>query len=75
MSHVEIKSLLLAMDDFNKDCDPIDMIISEHLTHVQQRIAELTLLETQLKELNEACNASHSVNDCGILQKLTSLKD
>ena len=72
MTHEEIRALLLAMNNRGKDCGPIDAIISAHLTHVQHRIKELLALETQLKELNDYCSSDRSVDECGIVQKLTA---
>ena len=72
MTHEEIRALLLAINNRGKDCGPIDAIISAHLTHVQHRIKELLALETQLKELNDYCSSDRSVDECGIVQKLTA---
>ncbi|ELT9549508.1 Cd(II)/Pb(II)-responsive transcriptional regulator [Enterobacter hormaechei] len=72
MTHKEIRALLLAMNNHGKDCGPIDAIISAHLTHVQHRIKELIALEIQLKELNNYCSSDRSVDECGIVQKLTA---
>lgn len=72
MTHEEIRALLLAMNNHGKDCGPIDAIISAHLTHVQHRIKELIALEIQLKELNNYCSSDRSVDECGIVQKLTA---
>ena len=72
MTHEEIRALLLAINNRGKDCGPIDAIISAHLTHVQHRIKELLALETQLKELNGYCSSDRSVDECGIVQKLTA---
>lgn len=72
MTHEEIRALLLAMNNHGKDCGPIDPIISAHLTHVQHRIKELIALEIQLKELNNYCSSDRSVDECGIVQKLTA---
>ena len=75
MTHEEIRGLLKAMNTHGKDCGPVDAIISDHLAHVQHRIAELLALEKQLKELHDFCNADRSVDGCGIVQKLTSLDE
>ena len=72
MTHEEIRALLLAINNNGKECGPIDAIISAHLAHVQHRINELIALEKQLQELNDVCNADRSVDECGIVQKLTA---
>ncbi|SFG86375.1 Cd(II)/Pb(II)-responsive transcriptional regulator [Neptunomonas qingdaonensis] len=70
MTHEEIQVLLQARVQPNASCETINELIDEHIHHVQARIAELQILETQLIELRGQCRAAHTTRDCGILREL-----
>lgn len=70
MTHDEIRAILQARDDKDKDCGCIDEIIAGHLVHVQSRIKELLALEQQLMALKDYCHADRKVDECGILREL-----
>lgn len=75
MAHEEIRALLEAMNNDRVLCTPIDEVVSNHLEHVQHRIRELQLLETELKQLKGVCNSKRTVSECGILEKLCSSEE
>ena len=70
MTHDEIQVLLQARIQPDASCETINELIDEHIHHVQARIAELQILETQLIELRGQCRAAHTTGDCGILREL-----
>lgn len=70
MTHDEIQVLLQARIQPDASCETINELIDEHIHHVQARIAELQILETQLIELRGQCRAAHTTRDCGILREL-----
>lgn len=53
-------------------CAEIDALIETHLTRVQERLANLQNLASQLHALRAACTSGRSVRECGILQELTA---
>jgi len=70
MTHEEIRVLLQARSQPDADCGMVNDLINEHLLHVQARIRELNMLETQLCELQSHCNANRATRECGILREL-----
>jgi len=70
MAHSEIKVLLQARIQPDASCETINELIDEHIHHVQARMAELKILETQLIELRSQCHAALTTRDCGILREL-----
>lgn len=70
MTHSEIKVLLQARIQPDASCETINELIDEHIQHVQARMAELKILETQLIELRGQCHAALTTRDCGILREL-----
>lgn len=66
----EIRSLLKFRDAPQEDCGEVNRLLDDHIGHVAARIAELRMLETQLKALREQCGGHASAGDCGILQEL-----
>ncbi|HCH5024279.1 Cd(II)/Pb(II)-responsive transcriptional regulator [Vibrio natriegens] len=72
MAHDEIRTLLQAMSSDSTSCSPIDNVIRQHLEHVQDRIKELKLLESELKKLRNECDSRRSPEECGIVEKLNA---
>lgn len=68
----EIRVLLQFMDAPGQDCGVVNALLDEHISHVSDRIRELTLLKKELQELRRRCVDGASGNDCGILNGLTS---
>jgi Cd(II)/Pb(II)-responsive transcriptional regulator len=74
MTHEEIHALLRAADGPAARCGAINLLVDEHIGHVDARIRELLHLKTQLTQLRESCVAEQSVETCGILQGLVSME-
>lgn len=70
MTHDEIRTLLAFRDAPEQNCHEVNALLDEHIGHVARRIAELRVLERELKELREQCQTVHAARDCGIMQSL-----
>ena len=69
-----VRMLLKFRDAPEENCGPVDALLDEHIGHVVERIAQLKLLEGQLKELRGQCRSAHASKDCRILQSLSPRK-
>ncbi len=72
MSLEEIKALLDFRDAPETNCPKVNALIDEHIGHVTQRMEELKLLETRLRELRSQCDEVAGGNNCGIIHALSS---
>jgi Cd(II)/Pb(II)-responsive transcriptional regulator len=70
MTLAEIRMLLRFRDAPERNCAEVNTLLDEHIGHVAQRIAELTALETQLKQLRRLCTKVQAARNCGILDQL-----
>lgn len=64
-----IRELLSLSDSPHKSCGEVDGIARRQLQHVEQRIARLKALQTELARMVDEC-AGGSVGDCRVLQVL-----
>lgn len=74
MTHEEIRELLAHIDSPQTTCGPVTDLITEHLLHVDIRLKELQQLQQQLLELQRACAEDGSSEDCGILNKISTMQ-
>ena len=68
----EVRSLLALMDDPQQSCAQVNLLIDEHIEHVQARISNLLQLQQQLQTLRQRCSSGQGVQQCGILQHLNN---
>ncbi|WP_019139756.1 Cd(II)/Pb(II)-responsive transcriptional regulator [Noviherbaspirillum massiliense] len=68
----EIRTLLAFRDAPEQNCGEVNALLDEHIGHVEARIAELKLLEKQLRRLRCLCSQAQAARDCGILQGLAT---
>jgi len=73
MTHEEIRTLLLLMEQPTSNCDGANHILEEHIAHVDARIVELSALRSRLGELRQCCQSIQRIDNCGILQGLGSM--
>lgn len=66
----EIRLLLDFRDHPEQDCIGVNALLDKHIGHVMERIAALSALEGQLRELRSQCLATDSTSTCKILQAL-----
>jgi DNA-binding transcriptional MerR regulator len=64
-----IRELLTLSDQPDQSCARVDAIARQHLEDVEDKIARLTLLRTELARMVTACGHG-SVGDCRILDTL-----
>jgi Cd(II)/Pb(II)-responsive transcriptional regulator len=72
MAQEEIRELIRFSEHPKADCQDIDALLARHLNHVRDRLKELTNLERTLQQLQKACSDAGTVQDCGILEGLSS---
>jgi Cd(II)/Pb(II)-responsive transcriptional regulator len=66
----EIRILLDFRDAPDRNCCGVNELLDKHIAVVVDRIASLTALEIQLRELRSRCQTVESAKECGILQAL-----
>jgi len=66
----EISRLLRFHDNPSESCDEVNVLLEEHIHHVNDRIAELQILQKQLNDLRNMCRITQSAKDCRILKSL-----
>lgn len=71
----EIRTLLDFRDTPEDNCAGVNSLLDKHIDHVAQRIKELRVLQTQLKDLRGRCRTIQSTEECGILQTLEHLEN
>ncbi|MGE8690575.1 MAG: Cd(II)/Pb(II)-responsive transcriptional regulator [Achromobacter sp.] len=75
MTQDEIRAILSLADNHQTGCGPINELFDEHISHVDERIAELTQLKSQLTELRQRClSAQPDAENCGILHGLNEMQ-
>lgn len=73
MSHDEIRTLIAIIDKPSGLAEHRDVhiLLESHLEHIDERIAELSALRSQLLALQQNCHVSD--DDCSILQGLADM--
>jgi Cd(II)/Pb(II)-responsive transcriptional regulator len=66
----EIRVLLHLRDHAEQNCVGVNELLDKHIAEVSARIAALSTLEVQLKELRGRCVNTESTSACAILQAL-----
>lgn len=68
-SQATIRELLELTDNPDQPCDVVTRIASGHLEHVNERIAQLSALKTELERMIKKCSGG-KVSDCRIIDAL-----
>jgi len=71
----EIRILLRLRSTPGENCVEVNALLESHISHVQERIAELQSLENQLKALRDKCSSGKPAEQCGILLGLGDARD
>lgn len=71
ISLVEIKELIQLKGNPSWQCDDVNQIFNHHLQQVDLKIKELNQLKLQLQDLRQSCTDKQTVENCGIIQKLS----
>ena len=72
LSLSEIRQLLALKRSPGAQCDEVNRMMEAHIQQVEARIRELTQLHEQLRALRGHCSNQRTVEQCGILQTLSS---
>lgn len=70
MTLEEIRVLLDFRDHPDRDCVGVNDLLDKHIGHVVERIAALSSLESQLRDLRNRCVTIDSASSCAILNAL-----
>jgi Cd(II)/Pb(II)-responsive transcriptional regulator len=71
----EIRILLRFRSAPDENCGEVNALLDTHIGHVEERIAELQSLGSQLRVLRDQCCGGKSAERCGILQGLGGTRD
>ena len=74
MNHNEIHALLELADKAEQGCGAVNEVFDQHISHVDERIRELTHLKQQLATLRQRCQSEQAVQSCGILKGLAAME-
>jgi Cd(II)/Pb(II)-responsive transcriptional regulator len=66
----EIKLLLQFRDHPMQDCVGVNDLLDKHIEHVVSRMAALSALEAQLRQIRSRCSVNDATSECAILQAL-----
>ncbi|WP_417538544.1 Cd(II)/Pb(II)-responsive transcriptional regulator [Marinobacter sp.] len=72
MAQDEIRELIRLSENPEADCQQVDDLLASHLSHVRERLQELTNLEKTLQQLQRACSDAGTVQECGIMGGLSN---
>jgi DNA-binding transcriptional MerR regulator len=67
----QVKDLLRLTSQEDKPCAQVDRISAEHLTEIEQKIADLTRLANELRRINGLCQGGGFVAACRIVEALS----
>lgn len=70
MSLKEIQALHEQLKHPTDDCAPVNELIANHLSHVNQTIDQLLRFKQQLEHLKQLCDHDETVQNCKIIQSL-----
>ena len=66
----EIRELLTLSDDKSQSCAEVDRIARVHLGQIERKLADLTALGAELRQLIEQCRQG-TISECRILKALS----
>lgn len=66
----QIRALLDLAEQHNRDCGDVDTIAREHLTEIERKIADLSALRRELRDLIGSCRRG-TVAECRIIGALS----
>jgi Cu(I)-responsive transcriptional regulator len=66
----QVRALLGLADDRKQDCAAVDVIARQHLAEVERKIADLSALRRELRDLIGQCGHG-TIADCRIIEALS----
>ena len=67
----QVRDLLRLSSQQNQACGEVDRITAQHLTEIEQKIADLTRLADELRRLSNCCQGQGVIADCRIIEALS----
>src|SRR5438034_2359258 len=67
----QVRDLLRLSSQENQPCAEVNRISAEHLTEIDQKIADLTRLADELRRINGRCKGGRTIADCRIIEALS----
>ncbi|MGA3188211.1 MAG: helix-turn-helix domain-containing protein [Bryobacteraceae bacterium] len=67
----QIRDLLRLSSRKDEECAEVDRITARHLNEIEQKIADLKRLATELRHLNNCCQGKGIIADCRIIEALS----
>ncbi len=64
-----VRELLTLSDDKGRSCEAVDVIARAHLIEIDRKVADLSILRTELDRIIGSCSHG-SVADCKIIETL-----
>lgn len=68
-SMAQVRQLLALSDHEDKPCEDIDRLVEQQLGNVERKIADLSLLRDELKDMARSCK-SERIGECRIVECL-----
>lgn len=75
MSLKEIEALHLQLQHPLNNCSEVKQVITNHLAHVNEKIAQLKVFKEQLEQLQHSCHSDETIQSCQIIQALQRSDD
>jgi DNA-binding transcriptional MerR regulator len=69
---VQVRDLIRVSSQTGSNCNAIDRLTESHLEKIEQKIAELETLASQLRSIQKACRGNGRIADCRILRAISS---
>ena len=67
----QVRELLRLSFQEDQACSEVDRITAQHLTDIEQKIADLTRLAGELRRLSACCQGQGIIADCRIIEALS----
>jgi DNA-binding transcriptional MerR regulator len=68
----QIRDLLQLSSQKNAACDEVDRIANQHLAAVEEKLADLRRLASELRRISACCTGGGRVADCRIVETLSA---
>lgn len=68
-SMAQVRQLLALSDHDDKPCEDVDRLVDQQLGEVERKIADLSLLRDELKEMGRSCKGER-IGECRIVESL-----
>jgi DNA-binding transcriptional MerR regulator len=69
----QVRDLLRLSSQEDQPCEEVNRISAEHLTQIEQKIADLARLADELRRINGRCQGDGVIADCRIIDALSPL--